>query len=256
MLIRSVMAYYDEDVARASESMAYIAASIPMGARVKRIVYLKGMADGPKRMALRGMADQVVDLVNVGREGETYLVRFLQCPSQALLKEQNHIVRNYPASLADYTIFVQASFSVSIPVSQLTRQPHIAWEWVMKPRLAQLASTPNIGFLSFGPYINQTCGKDSSGNEFPRMADIYSMFRQDLCPPRSVLVSRATPGHLGRAAYQSGYLGRPVHRLAEKNPAEHAGGVPEPKGQISCSARTLDMARRMGEQCAFQPNLG
>lgn len=37
--------------------------------------------------------------------------------------------------------------------------------------------------MSFGPYINQTCGMDSLNQAFPRMADIYSAFRGDLCPP-------------------------------------------------------------------------
>jgi hypothetical protein len=56
----------------------------------------------------------------------------------------------------------------------------------MVPRLQTL--TRSIGFMSLGPYVTQTCGKDVHDNEFPRMADIYSMFQLDLCPPYPVLV--------------------------------------------------------------------
>lgn len=67
-------------------------------------------------------------------------------------------------------------------------QPHVAWHWVFLPRLENLLKS-NTGFMSFGPYINQTCGVDSSSQSFPRMADIYSAFRSDLCPPIPQLVS-------------------------------------------------------------------
>ncbi|WVQ79558.1 hypothetical protein IAT38_001657 [Cryptococcus sp. DSM 104549] len=45
----------------------------------------------------------------------------------------------------------------------------------------------DTGFLSFGPYINQTCGHDSAGMDFPRMRDIYIMFRGTFCPPTPAL---------------------------------------------------------------------
>ena len=57
----------------------------------------------------------------------------------------------------------------------------------MLPRLETLS--PKTGFMSLGPYITQTCGTDLQGNEFPRMADIYSAFIGELCPPIPVLVS-------------------------------------------------------------------
>jgi hypothetical protein len=67
-------------------------------------------------------------------------------------------------------------------------QPHLAWDFVLLPRLEIL--TPRTGFLSLGPYVNQTCGLDNQGNTFARMADIYVMFRGDFCPPTPQLVSR------------------------------------------------------------------
>lgn len=70
----------------------------------------------------------------------------------------------------------------------------------MLPRLATLTGTffdpqpdARLGFMSLGPYVSQTAGKDSSGNEFPRMTDIYAMFRHDLSPPHAVLVSSSAP---------------------------------------------------------------
>lgn len=37
------------------------------------------------------------------------------------------------------------------------------------------------GFLALGPYIKTDCGVDTTGNgEFPRMRDIYSMFREEV----------------------------------------------------------------------------
>ncbi len=56
----------------------------------------------------------------------------------------------------------------------------------MLPRLKTLS--PKTGFMSLGPYNTQTCGVDAQGNEFPRMADIYSAFTEELCPPVPVLV--------------------------------------------------------------------
>lgn len=45
--------------------------------------------------------------------------------------------------------------------------------------------------MSFGPYLNMTEGKDVIGNEFSRINDIYSIFRQELHPPHRVLATWA-----------------------------------------------------------------
>ena len=63
----------------------------------------------------------------------------------------------------------------------------------MLPRLETLNS--RVGFMSLAPYVNQTCGIDYKGNEFPRMADIYSAFRGELCPPFPVLVGPSPHEH-------------------------------------------------------------
>lgn len=71
----------------------------------------------------------------------------------------------------------------------LRKQPHFAWDYIIGPRL--LSMTPGIGFMSLGPYINTTKGVDVNGNDFPRIMDIFSAFRGDLCPPGRVLVSQS-----------------------------------------------------------------
>ena len=59
----------------------------------------------------------------------------------------------------------------------------------MKPRLSTVNA--HTGFMSFGPYLNMTEGKDVIGNEFSRINDIYSIFRQELHPPHRVLATWA-----------------------------------------------------------------
>lgn len=155
-------------------------------------------------------------------------------------------------------------------------QPHVAWHWVFLPRLENLLK-PNTGFMSFGPYINQTCGVDSAEQTFPRMADIYSAFRGDLCPPIPQLVSlsvfvvhvkvrgdgrwkgkkksgkpggRRTEGNKwngGWVGFMVGHLGRSVHRLQKAYPRKSTPFIREPSKQIPCPARALDMEGRMVE---------
>lgn len=150
-----VIAHYDEDVNMMRESIESILQRLPSSKSHRVIIYSKGDRNKAGLRELLEISDEVVAIPNVGREGETYL---------------NHIRRHYSkpdTGLAGHTIFMQ---------------PHVAWHWVFLPRLENLLK-PNTGFMSFGPYINQTCGVDSAEQTFPRMADIYSAFRGDLCPP-------------------------------------------------------------------------
>ncbi|WWD15616.1 hypothetical protein CI109_100038 [Kwoniella shandongensis] len=158
-----VVSHYDEDINIMRESIATVKSHLPKHKKHRVIIYTKKERDHAGKMELLDMADEVVTIPNVGREGETYL---------------SHIVRHYetPATnLAEHTIFMQ---------------PHVAWDWVFVPRLRDVLK-PATGFLSFGPYITQQCGKDSHGMEFPRMNDIYVMFRSDFCPPEPVLATWA-----------------------------------------------------------------
>ena len=93
---------------------------------------------------------------------------------------QQHIARRYSnprAPLARQTFFLQ---------------PHLAWDWVAKPRLKEVHA--DTGFISFGPYLNASCTgdgseKDSHGMSFPRISQIYAMFNGDLCPSTGFSVS-------------------------------------------------------------------
>ncbi|KAK8870091.1 hypothetical protein IAR55_000661 [Kwoniella newhampshirensis] len=158
-----VVSHYDEDINTMRDSIATVKSYLPPNKSHRVIIYSKKDRDSAGKRELFELADEVVSIPNVGREGETYL---------------SHIVRHYetsPTNIAEHTIFMQ---------------PHIAWDWVFLPRLRDLLR-PDTGFLSFGPYITQQCGKDSGGMEFPRMADIYSMFRNDFCPPEPALATWA-----------------------------------------------------------------
>ncbi|WVQ74133.1 hypothetical protein IAR50_003725 [Cryptococcus sp. DSM 104548] len=150
-----VVAHYDEDASMMRESIDAVLQRLPSGKSHRTIIYHKGDRNKAGLRELLEFADEVTQIPNVGREGETYL---------------NHIARVYNeprTGLAEHTLFMQ---------------PHLAWHWVFIPRLEKLIRK-NTGFLSFGPYINQTCGLDNNANSFPRLADIYSMFRNDFCPP-------------------------------------------------------------------------
>ncbi|WVF67721.1 hypothetical protein IAT40_002480 [Kwoniella sp. CBS 6097] len=160
-----VVSHYSEELEMMRDTIKQVSERLPLKATRRVIIYSKGPKSENKEgmKELLDMADEVVGLPNLGREGETYL---------------SHIVRHYETpstNLAEHTIFMQ---------------PHLAWHWVFLPRLERLIQ-PNTGFVSFGPYINHTCGKDSTGQSFPRMADIYSIFRADLCPPEPVVATWA-----------------------------------------------------------------
>ncbi|KAK6911058.1 hypothetical protein L486_05311 [Kwoniella mangroviensis CBS 10435] len=158
-----VVSHYNEDVNMMRETIESVKSRLPHSSSNRVIIYHKGQRDKQGLEELLDMSDEVVQLENLGREGETYL---------------SHIVRHYDTSvtnLAEHTIFMQ---------------PHLAWHWVFLPRLERVLQ-PDTGFLSFGPYLSHTCGNDSTGQVFPRMADIYSMFRMDLCPPEPVLATWA-----------------------------------------------------------------
>ncbi|KAK1922861.1 hypothetical protein DB88DRAFT_492975 [Papiliotrema laurentii] len=155
-----VVSYYNEPMDKLQETIDTVMEGLPKNSkRARVIIYHKG--DGPEDELLK-LADEVVRLKNVGREGATYL---------------NHIVRHYPSGETDFathTFFLQ---------------PHVAWDWCFKPRLPTL--TPETGFMSLGPYLNMTRGKDAIGVELPRINDIYTMFRQDFSPPTPVLATWA-----------------------------------------------------------------
>ncbi|TNY23199.1 hypothetical protein DMC30DRAFT_347763 [Rhodotorula diobovata] len=56
------------------------------------------------------------------------------------------------------------------------------------------------GYLHLAPYVRSDCGVDQRvwGN-FARMRDLYSMFREDLCPPTMQLAAWAAQFFVSRA---------------------------------------------------------
>jgi hypothetical protein len=102
--MRSVMAYYNEDPAAAEHTINEIVAHLPFGSSHYVRIYVKGDLKAVQNGDLAKVADEIIQLENAGREGETYLVRN---PSGNRADLKNHIVRQYNTHLADFTIFVQ-----------------------------------------------------------------------------------------------------------------------------------------------------
>ncbi|KAK4690018.1 hypothetical protein P7C73_g83, partial [Tremellales sp. Uapishka_1] len=157
-----VVSHYDEPVDVLENTIRMVKGKLSYLSSSRVIIYHKGSRNESGLKEFLDFAEEVVKLENLGREGETYL---------------QHIVRHYEtatSNLAKHTVFLQ---------------PHLAWDWVIMPRLETITSA--TGFLSLGPYINMTRGVDVHSNDFPRINDIYSAFRGDFSPPHSVLATWA-----------------------------------------------------------------
>ena len=167
------MSHYSEDIDTLADTIKQIRDRLKGSSRV--IIYSKGDRGQAGLEELLEHADEVVPLKNVGREGETYLVSHCYSHETVQADTQHHIARHYESgatSFADQTLFLQ---------------PHLAWHWILLPRVESIRR--DTGFLSFGPYHAKTCTHDSQNLGFPRMADIYSSFQGTLCPPGTHLVS-------------------------------------------------------------------
>ncbi|GAA6026611.1 hypothetical protein JCM8202_000096, partial [Rhodotorula sphaerocarpa] len=152
--------------------------------RTRVTVYYKGGEAGGARSLeeLREMegVDEVVELPNRGREGGTYLhhiLRRFEGPAD-VHPEQNITTTDH----ADVTLFLQH---------------HLEWDWIANLRFNFLER--RTGFLSLSPYIESDCGRDlRTGEVFPRVRDIYSMFQEDLCPPTHQLTTWAAQMFVSR----------------------------------------------------------
>lgn len=69
-----VVSYYTEPLDILNETISTVLANLPPDANKRVILYWKGDQAPGEVLALNEMADEVVQLPNVGREGETYLV--------------------------------------------------------------------------------------------------------------------------------------------------------------------------------------
>ncbi|KAK4703562.1 hypothetical protein P7C70_g2651, partial [Phenoliferia sp. Uapishka_3] len=100
--------------------------------RTRMIVYSKAndsVVEGLK--AVKGI-DEIVQLPNIGREGETYLTHILSRYNASLSNDPKETA----LPLADFTMFLQ---------------DHPAWNWVMEPRL-DFFDAARTGYLSLGEY--------------------------------------------------------------------------------------------------------
>lgn len=139
------------------------------------IIYLKGNISLPDPEQYRKQvgADVAIHLDNKGREAGTFL---------------QHIVDNYNASL---DTSASTAYRTGFADHTLFMQHHLAWDWIARERLWLFK--PNTGYLHFAPYVKLDCGKDMDGNgDFPKIAQIFSMFREEVCPPETAAIVSLT----------------------------------------------------------------
>ena len=75
----SIVAYYNEGIDTVSNTIREVVKRLPLFTRHRVVVYAKNGEKSEEAVeALLSVADEVVWLPNIGREGETYLVCSLQ----------------------------------------------------------------------------------------------------------------------------------------------------------------------------------
>jgi len=161
-----VLSYYSEDIDYVAQYIRYLRnVSTLKKLNPRIIIYNKNSKINNEILKLLLEADIVQLLPNLGREGGTYLY---------------HIINNYHI-IANHTIFSQAG------VEGITNEGLANW---YLDRLENQFNS-SVGYM---PLVTNSmiaiydCGIHRTGN-FPRMAEIWSMFEQSLCPPGGQAVS-------------------------------------------------------------------
>ncbi|GAA5930894.1 hypothetical protein JCM3775_000745 [Rhodotorula graminis] len=185
-----VIAYYNEDLARAEAHISFIRESNFVRKRSNRVVvYNKGMRTEQEiRKGLKlKWGDEVVPLPNLGREGATYLT---------------HILLHYNSTLSSISPAWQSASPapphLAAPLAHLRTttladttyflQPHLAWDFIAKPRLAEVAD--ETGFAHFGPLLRSECGNDLRAPvNLPVVKELYNVFAGEICPPGGQLAA-------------------------------------------------------------------
>lgn len=178
-----VIAYYDEDLGHAKEHIQYMRDVTFVKERWNRVVlYNKGPKTEKELRNSLGLkrSDEVIPLFNAGREGATYL---------------KHIILHYNATVDALATSLDTSAAPTLGFVTGSRvmadhtfflQPHLAWDWIAKPRIELVA--PDTGFAHFGPMMRSNCGEDGRGTgSYPVFKDLYSIFRGEVCPPTGQL---------------------------------------------------------------------
>ncbi|POY71170.1 hypothetical protein BMF94_5480 [Rhodotorula taiwanensis] len=177
-----VFALYDLDLASFDKHVQHVRGQPALRGYQTRIsVYHKGVgapgATSLEEISKLAGVNEVVPLPNLGREGGTYLHHILRRFEPSAVPGEGE-----RTSHADLTLFLQH---------------HLAWEWIANVRFDFV--DPRTGFLSLAPYVESDCGVDLNvGGNFKRVRDIYSMFRENLCPPTHQLTSWAAQMFVSR----------------------------------------------------------
>ncbi|CAF1070646.1 unnamed protein product [Rotaria sp. Silwood1] len=155
-----VLSYYSEDIDYVAQYIRYLRnVSTIQKLNPRVIVYNKNANINNEILKLLLEADIIQLLPNLGREGATYLY---------------HIINNYHI-IANHTLFSQAG------VEGITDKGLAYW---YLDRLDKQFNS-SVGYM---PLVTNTmitnydCGLHITGH-FPRLAELWAMLEQSLCPP-------------------------------------------------------------------------
>ncbi|BGP36467.1 hypothetical protein JCM10449v2_000368 [Rhodotorula kratochvilovae] len=132
----------------------------------------------------------------------------------------HHILRRFhPPEVGD--TFLPPGRQTSHADMTLFLQHHLAWPHVGDGRFDHLDD--RTGYLHLAPWVKSDCGLDlRTEGRFDRMRDLWSMFREDLCPPTLQLSAWAAQFFVSRARIVANPRRKYAHvkELLEA-PAEH-----------------------------------
>lgn len=201
-----VISYYDEALPNVKHHLDGMRDLAFVKSRNERIIiYNKGplSTDEIRKGMELNDHDEVVELDNVGREGETYLkvnifpslvvvsgeLDFLHKKSISqhilLMYNQTASDHEFPAAAVDPSLtraLARVRGRQTLAAHTFFLQPHLAWDFIARPRLALVGA--DTEFAHLGPLVEATCGRDERVNvDFPLWTQLYSIFRGGLCAP-------------------------------------------------------------------------
>ena len=161
-----VLSYYAENVEFVARFIRYLRNASTLKKRSSRIiVYNKNIRINTTYLQTILKADVVQQLPNIGREGETYL---------------HHIIENYHA-LPNHILFCQAG------VEGITDKGLSEW---FSDRLEKQFNS-SVGYMPLvekPAFATFDCGI-RPGENLPRLAELWGIIEQKLCPPGGQTVS-------------------------------------------------------------------
>ncbi|CAF3333362.1 unnamed protein product [Rotaria sp. Silwood2] len=161
-----VISYYSEDIDFVVQYIRYLKnVSTIQKLNPRVIVYNKNPDINNEILKLLLEADIIQSLPNLGREGATYLY---------------HIINNYHI-IANHTLFSQAG------VEGITNRGLADW-YLDRLEKQFNSSVGYMPLITNSMITNYDCGLHRTGN-FPRMAQLWAMLEQSLCPPGGQAVS-------------------------------------------------------------------